>query len=93
MRNPAETNRWAVLGGAWAVYAAFGLLVATTGALVPQIQADLELSDGQMGAVLGAWQLVFIGASIPAGRIIEGDSPADQAKALVRLLHEEAKVI
>ncbi len=71
MRRPAETNRWAVLGGAWAVYAAFGLLVATTGALVPQIQADLELSDGQMGAVLGAWQLVFIGASIPAGRIID----------------------
>jgi len=69
--EPAETNRWAVLGGAWAVYAAFGLLVATTGALVPQIQADLELSDGQMGAVLGAWQLVFIGASIPAGRIID----------------------
>ncbi len=71
MSRPTGTNRWAVLGGAWAVYAAFGLLVATTGALVPQIQADLELSDGQMGAVLGAWQLVFIGASIPAGRVID----------------------
>ncbi len=60
-----------MLAGAWSVYAAFGLLVATTGALVPQIQGDLDLSDGQMGAVLGAWQLVFIGASIPAGRIID----------------------
>lgn len=64
-------NRWVVLGGAWSVYAAFGLLVATTGALVPQIKADLDLSDAQMGAVLGAWQLVFIGASIPAGRVID----------------------
>lgn len=64
-------NRWAVLAGAWSVYAAFGLLVATTGALVPQIRADLGLSDGRMGLVLGAWQLVFIGASIPAGWIID----------------------
>ena len=68
---PPVLNRWSVLAGAWAVYAAFGLLVATTGALVPQIQADLDLSDGQMGAVLGAWQLVFIVASVPAGRIID----------------------
>ncbi len=64
-------NRWAVLAGAWGVYAAFGLLVASTGALVPAIQADLELSDAQMGLVLGAWQLVFIGSSIPAGRILD----------------------
>lgn len=60
-----------MLAAAWSVYAAFGLLVATTGALVPQIRSDLGLSDGQMGLVLGAWQLVFIGASIPAGRIID----------------------
>ena len=32
-------------------------------------------------------------ADRPAGRIIDGDSPADKAAALVRLLHEEAKVI
>ncbi len=71
MRPPRAVDRWVVLAGAWSVYAAFGLLVATTGALVPQIQADLDLSDGQMGAVLGAWQLVFIAASIPAGRVID----------------------
>ena len=55
----------------WAVYAAFGLLVASTGALVPLIQPDLGLTDGEMGLVLGAWQLLFIGSSIPAGRIID----------------------
>lgn len=69
--SAGSPNRWAVLAGAWSVYAAFGLLVATTGALVPQIRDDLDLGDGQMGLVLGAWQLVFIGASIPAGRIID----------------------
>lgn len=60
-----------MLAAAWGVYAAFGLLVATTGALVPAIRTDLELSGTQMGLVLGAWQLVFIGSSIPAGRIID----------------------
>ncbi len=53
------------------MYAAFGSMVATTGALVPQIKADLELSDAAMGLVLGAWQLVFIGAAVPAGRVID----------------------
>lgn len=64
-------GRWAVLGGAWGAYVAFGLLVASTGALVPDIKADLGLSDAEMGLVLGAWQLVFVGSSIPAGRILD----------------------
>ncbi|MEM9132725.1 MAG: MFS transporter [Actinomycetota bacterium] len=70
-RPAVGTGRWAILAGAWAVYAAFGLLVATTGALVPAIQADLGVGDTGMGFVLGAWQLVYIGSSIPAGRLID----------------------
>jgi predicted MFS family arabinose efflux permease len=60
-----------VLVGTAGVYAAFGLLANTTGALVPLIQADLGLSDGRMGLVLGAWQLLYIVTSIPAGRLID----------------------
>ena len=69
--SAATVHRRLVLVGAAGVYAAFGLLVASTGALVPWIQADLGLTDSEMGLVLGAWQLVYIGASIPAGRIID----------------------
>ncbi len=64
-------RRWSVLFGAWAVYAAFGLLVASTGALVPQIRDDLGLSESAMGLVLGAWQLIYIGTAIPAGRFLD----------------------
>lgn len=64
-------NRWFVLFGAWTVYVAFGLLVASTGALVPRIREDLELNESTLGLVLGAWQLIYIGSSIPAGRIID----------------------
>ncbi|MEM7323105.1 MAG: MFS transporter [Actinomycetota bacterium] len=65
------SRRWSVLAGAWAVYAAFGLLVSSTGALVPQIRDDLNLSDSVMGLVLGAWQLIYIGTAIPAGRVLD----------------------
>ncbi len=60
-----------MLAGVWAVYTAFGLLATSIGALVPLIQADLDLSDSEMGLVLGAWQLLFIGSAIPAGRVID----------------------
>ena len=57
--------------GVAGVYASFGLLMTSTGALVPSIRDDLDLSRGQMGFILGAWQLAYIGASVPAGRFID----------------------
>ncbi|MEZ5279815.1 MAG: MFS transporter [Acidimicrobiales bacterium] len=62
---------WRVLGGVCALYAAFGLVAGSTGALVPSIRDDLGLSRSQIGVVLGAWQFAYIGASIPAGRLID----------------------
>lgn len=32
---------------------------------------DLDLSRSQMGAVLGAWQFVYLGAAIPAGKYLD----------------------
>jgi len=73
--NPAAESQvqhpWRVLGGVWALYGAFGLLMGSTGALVPLIRNDLGLSRTQMGLVLGAWQLAYIGSSIPCGRLID----------------------
>jgi len=56
--------------------------------------ADLGL-DGGVGAA-GAHVTVSgyaPPAARPAGRVIDGDSPAAKAQELVRLLREEAKVI
>jgi MFS transporter, CP family, cyanate transporter len=70
--SDAQVERpWRVLWGVWALYAAFGLLVASAGALVPLIRDDLDLSRSQMGAILGAWQFAYIGSSIPCGRLID----------------------
>ncbi len=62
--------------------------MASTGALVPLIKADLDLSDSEMGLVLGAWQLIYIGSSIPAGRVIDrfGVRRALMASMFVMLL-------
>ncbi len=64
-------DRWRVLAATWGVYAAFGLLIGLNGALVPQVRADLELTNTEMGIVLGAWQFVYILTAIPAGRITD----------------------
>jgi len=60
-----------MLAGVWTVYLSFGAVIGSTAALVPAIRADLELSRGQMGLVLGAWQFVYLGVSVPAGKLID----------------------
>lgn len=67
--------RWAVLGGTWLVYFCFGLTSAALPPLVSVIRADLSLSGSAMGSVLGAWQLVYIGAAIPLGVALDRIGP------------------
>ncbi|NKB71050.1 MAG: MFS transporter [Candidatus Latescibacteria bacterium] len=63
--------RWAVLAGVWLVYFCFGLTSAALPPLVSVIRADLSLSASAMGSILGAWQLVYIGAAIPLGLALD----------------------
>ncbi len=63
--------RWGVLAGVWLSYYCFGLTIVTLAPLVAEISADLHLSHSQMGTVLGAWQLVYIGSAIPLGILLD----------------------
>ena len=63
--------RWAVLAGVWLAYFCFGMTIVTLAPLVAEISADLNLSRSQMGVVLGAWQLVYIGSAIPLGILLD----------------------
>jgi CP family cyanate transporter-like MFS transporter len=60
-----------MLGLAWAAYAAFGLVSASLAPLVTPITLDLGISYAQMGMILGAWQLAYIGVAYNAGRILD----------------------
>ena len=55
----------------WLLYAFFGLAYRSISPLVTPILEDLNMSYGQMGFVLGSWQLTYIGASAVAGFFID----------------------
>ena len=63
--------RWVMLAAVWGVYAAFGLVTGSLAPVIEPILDDIGIGRGAMGAVLGAWQLVYLGAAIPAGRVID----------------------
>ena len=70
-----------------------GIMKAKKKPLDTQTLADLGLDS----AGVGAPKTRVVGLKTPperkAGRMIEGESPAEKAAALVKALHEEAKVI
>lgn len=67
----AHAHRWTMLAGVWLVYYCFGLTVAAMAPLIRPIRADLGLSHAALGAVLGAWPLVYIASAIPCGAVLD----------------------
>ncbi len=53
------------------MYFSFGLAIASTAPLVSTITTDLGITYGAMGAVLGAWQLIYIGSALPLGVLLD----------------------
>ena len=64
-------TRWLMLALLCAIYFSFGLTVGSIPPLVGPILEDLEISHSQMGLVLGAWQLVYIGTASPLGTLVD----------------------
>src|SRR5689334_21128580 len=73
-RTP-HPHRWAMLAGVWMVYFCFGSTAAAIAPLVSRITGELQLSHTKMGSILGAWQLVYIGAAIPCGALLDRIGP------------------
>jgi cyanate permease len=69
--SPDLSYRWVVLGGVWLLYFAFGVTMASMGPLVAPITAELGIGHATMGAILGAWPLVYIAAAIPCGMALD----------------------
>lgn len=68
---PAHPYRWVMLAGVWMIYYSFGLQTAAMAPLVKPVSDDLGLSYSAMGAVLGAWQLVYIATALPCGAFLD----------------------
>ncbi len=80
MTNPAESTahapsasplRWLMLALVWLLYVSFGVTAGSIAPLVDPIVGDLGMTYSQMGLVLGAWQLVYIGTAYPLGALID----------------------
>ena len=66
-----SSYRWVLLGGVWLIYFCFGLMTASMAPLVAPITAELGIGHSTMGAILGAWPLVYIAAAIPCGMLLD----------------------
>lgn len=64
-------TRWLVLFGVWLIYFAFGVAIASMAPLVTPIGTELGADNAMMGAILGAWPLVYIAAAIPCGILLD----------------------
>jgi len=62
---------WLAVAGVCGVYFAFGLAVGIMGPLVGEIRSDLGLSQSRMGSILGAWALIYVFTSVPAGAVVD----------------------
>ena len=59
-----------MLGLVWMLYVCFGITTSSIAPLVDPILNDLGISNSQMGMILGAWPLVFIGTASPMGLLV-----------------------
>lgn len=64
-------GRWLLLAGLVGVYASFGVVVTSMAPMLTLVQSELGASRTEMGFVLGAWALIFIGTAPVAGALID----------------------
>ena len=67
--------RWVMLLLLWSLYASFGVTVASIAPLATTILDDLDMTYSQMGLILGAWQLVYVGTAFPLGALVDRLGP------------------
>lgn len=60
-----------MLAALWFGYLGFGVVNGSMAPLIAPIGDSLGLSHSAMGVVMGAWALVYIGAAVPSGTVLD----------------------
>lgn len=68
-------QRWLLLFGVWLLYGAFGLIATSLAPIAALVIDDLTMTHSEMGLAMGAWQLVYIAAAVPAGLLLDRIGP------------------
>ena len=63
--------RWVMLALLWLLYVSFGLVFRSMAPLVTPMLKDLQMTYGEMGFVLGSWQLTYLVFAILAGIMMD----------------------
>ena len=66
-----QPYRWVILLLLWLLYFSFGVVIRAPSPLVTPILDDLRMTYGQMGFVLGSWQMTYIVFAICAGVVMD----------------------
>lgn len=69
------TSKWLLLLGVWVLYFSFGLLTASIAPIAARLLEDLNMTHGELGFAMGAWQLMYIFSAIPAGILLDRVGP------------------
>ena len=77
-KNRMPSQRWLLLFGVWLLYGSFGLIAASLAPIATLVINDLNMTHSEMGLAMGAWQLTYIAAAVPAGMLLDkiGTRPA-----------------
>ena len=65
------TNKFLLLLGVWLLYSSFGLIVTSLAPIAEIVIEDLAMTHGEMGLIMGAWQLIYIFSAVPAGMLLD----------------------
>ena len=65
------TNKFLLLLGVWFLYGSFGLIATSLAPIAEIVIEDLAMTHGEMGLIMGAWQLIYIFSAVPAGMLLD----------------------
>ena len=65
------TTKFLLLLGVWLLYGSFGLIATSLAPIAEIVIEDLAMTHGEMGLIMGAWQLIYIFSAVPAGMLLD----------------------
>ena len=65
------TTKFLLLLGVWLLYGSFGLIATSLAPIAEIVIEDLAMTHGEMGLIMGAWQLIYIFSAVPAGILLD----------------------
>jgi len=71
MKQEFSQYKWIMLGLFWLIYFSFGMIRSSLYPLITPISQDLELSNSQIGSILGIFLLAYVFLALPIGLIID----------------------